>query len=106
MDDLDRSSFGAALHADVDDLFAACLRLGRDVEEYDAELDATVTRFRRDDEWREALSAIRRLLKKHHSHDQLPMRTCLAKWRVLRDKLLPMLTRFHSDRCVEGWGQN
>ena len=103
---LDAGAYDASLRADVSALFTACLHLAKEEEEYDAETDATVRRFRRDPEWRDALTIIRRLLKKHHNHEDLPMRRCLAKWRVLRDKLLPMISRFHGERCVgEGRGR-
>ena len=60
---LDVGEFDASLRSDVSDLFTACLHLVRVVEEYDAEADTTAPTFRRDEEWREALTAIRRLLK-------------------------------------------
>ena len=79
-------------------LFTACLHLGASVEEYDAARDAVVTVFRRDDEWRDALAAILKKLRKYYKHDALPARVALAKWRVLRERLLPMLTLYHKDR--------
>ena len=95
--------------ADEEELFSACLHLGRLREEHDLVLDTVVVRFRRDvDEegtdgkrnWERSLTTIRRLLKKYHSHEDLPMRRCLAKWRILRDKLLPMITLYHRETCV------
>jgi len=39
-----------------------------------------------------------RLLKKHHKHEDLPMRTCLGKWKVLDSRLLPLFSRYSSDQ--------
>jgi len=98
--DLEDASTDPALRADVADLFTACLHLGRSVEEFDAATNATAPVFRRDAQWREALAAVRRLLKRYHTHGALPVRRALAQLRVLRDKLLPMLAAYHADRCV------
>ena len=96
--------------ADEEELFSACLHLGRLREEHDLVLDTVVVRFRRDvDEegtdgkrnWERSLTTIRKLLKKYHGHEDLPMRRCLAKWRVLKDKLLPMITLYYRETCVE-----
>lgn len=89
-----------SLGGDRDYLFTSCLHLGRVLEEHDAEADTIVKRFRRDAQHKDALTVVRRLLKKYHNHDELPIRKCLAEWRVLRDKLLPMISRFHGDTCV------
>ena len=81
--------------ADEEELFSACLHLGRLREEHDLVLDTVVVRFRRDvDEegtdgkrnWERSLTTIRRLLKKYHSHEDLPMRRCLARWRKGQDR--------------------
>ena len=90
------------LGGDREYLFSSCLHLGRVLEEHDAEADTIVKRFRRDAESKDALTIIRRLLKKYHNHDDLPIRRYLSQWRVLRDRLLPMISRFHSDSCVGG----
>ena len=45
---------------DKKDLWAACVALGKTVEEYVLENDTYAKRFRRSDEWKEALTAIRR----------------------------------------------
>ena len=49
-----------ALKADEKDLFAASVELGADVEEYDAENDTFVKRFKRGEDWRDAVNAIRK----------------------------------------------
>lgn len=49
-----------ALHNDNKDLFAAVVALGSEVEEYDAESGVFLRVFKRGEEWREALTAIRR----------------------------------------------
>ena len=90
----------SALRADRDYLFSSCLHLGRVLEEHDAEADTVVKRFRRDAQHKDALTVVRRLLKKYHTDEELPIRRYLAEWRVLRDKLLPMISRFHADACV------
>ena len=94
-------TYDAELQGDREFLFTSCLHLGRLLEEHDAEADTVVKRFRRDALSKNALTAVRRLLKKYHNHDDLPIRRYLSEWRVLRDRLLPMISRFHSDTCVD-----
>ena len=40
-----------------------------------------------------------RTLKKYHSHEELPARAWLAKWGVMRTKLIPLALRYPTDRC-------
>jgi hypothetical protein len=94
----DHSSTDPVVRADMRDLFTAVLHLGTFVEEYDVAADVVAKVFRRDEQWRDALTRVRQLLKKYHAHEHLPARRSLAKWRVLRDKLLPMLRLYHADR--------
>jgi enoyl-CoA hydratase/carnithine racemase len=51
------------LRFDEKDLFSASIALGADVEEYDIEYDAFVKRFKRGEDWNEAISAIRKYEK-------------------------------------------
>ena len=39
----------------------------------------------------------RRLLKKYHTHEDLPARAWLAKWGALRTRLLPLALRYSTD---------
>ena len=59
------------LRADTRDLWTAVTVLGEEAEEYDAATDTTTVRFTRGPEWKEALNAIRKLLKKYHTHEAL-----------------------------------
>jgi hypothetical protein len=52
------------LRFDEKDLFSASIALGADVEEYDIEYDAFVKRFKRGEDWNEAISAIRKYEKR------------------------------------------
>jgi hypothetical protein len=49
-----------ALQNDERDLFAAVVALGEESQEYDLEQDTYVTAFKRSEQWREALNAIRK----------------------------------------------
>jgi hypothetical protein len=105
--ELEADEYDAAFKADREDFFSACLHLGRAVGEFDIESDSMVERFRRDEadgvgadgkrNWERSLTTIRKLLKKYHSHEDLPMRRFLAKLHVLRHKLLPMISLFHHE---------
>ncbi len=86
------------LRSDIADLWAAVSYLGEEGEELDLATDTVVRRFKRREEWREALAAIRKLLKKYHGHEALPVRAALHKWGVFEGKLLPMIQRYHADR--------
>jgi hypothetical protein len=101
--DSDDESLNPVLRADQADLWSAVGYLGEEAEEYDAATDCTVVRFARSVEWKDALHAIRKLLKKYHTSETLPMRTMLHKWSVLSGRLLPMIARYHEDRCVLFW---
>ncbi len=94
------ASLDAVVRADLRDLFAAAAALGGVADEYSVAEGAVVRAFRRGPEWREALARVRQLLKKYHAHEALPARRALAAWRVLRDKLLPLLRSHSDDRCV------
>ncbi len=96
--DSDDDVSSPTLKADAADLWEAVRFLGDDVDEYDAAADAVVPRFSRSPEWRDALNAIRKLLKKYHGHEALPMRACLHRWGVLTGRILPMVARYHTDR--------
>lgn len=95
---LDDDGESPALKGDLADLWSACGFLGETTEEYDVEHDAVLKRFKRSEEWKDALNAVRKLLKKYHNHDRLPIRSTLHKWGILQARLLPMLQRYHSDR--------
>ena len=88
----------AVVRADMRDLFTAVQYLGKFVERYDVATDIVAKVFSRDKQWRDALTRVRQLLKKYHTHDALPARRSLATWRVLRDRLLPLLRLYHGDR--------
>ncbi len=94
----DEDILDPVLRADTRDLWTAVTVLGEEAEEYDAATDTTTVRFSRGPEWKEALNAIRKLLKKYHSHESLPIRLSLHKWGVLSGRLLPMVARYHEDR--------
>ncbi len=96
--DSDDETLNPTLRADLADLWAAVGFLGEETEEYEAATDRVVVRFTRSPDWKEALNAIRKLLKKYHGSDTLPMRTALHKWSVLRGRILPMIERYHEDR--------
>jgi hypothetical protein len=85
------------LRRDEADLFAAVNSLGQTLEEFDADSGRHEARFRREEHWRDALAAVRKLLKKYHRHDALPARGWLARWRVLQDRLLPMVAAYPAD---------
>jgi hypothetical protein len=107
--DLDDTEYGddPALRGDLVELFDACANLGRTVEEFDAASQTTHTVFRRHEkrdgerwDWREALRAVKSLLKRYDGHTRMPVRRALASLRVMSQKLLPMLTHHHDDQCV------
>jgi len=85
------------LRRDEADLFAAVNSLGQTLEEFDADSGRHEARFRREERWREALTAVRHLLKKYHRHDALPARGWLARWRILENRLLPMVAAYPKD---------
>lgn len=49
-----------AIKRDERDLWTAVLYLGETVDEYDLELDAFLPRFRRNEDWKAAVNAIRK----------------------------------------------
>jgi len=98
--ELEGDLFDSALREDTAELFSSCLRLVKTVEEYIPEEDTTSLVVKKDLESGKALKIIRRTLKKYAGHEDLPIRRQLHKWNVLRDKLLPMVSRYHKDRCV------
>lgn len=57
MGDLDEF---VALKRDQNDMFAAVNALGGELEEYDLEHDVILKRFKRGDDWKEGLNAIRK----------------------------------------------
>jgi len=58
--DLEDAKHRQALQNDERDLFAAVVALGEESQEYDLEQDTYVTAFKRSEQWREALNAIRK----------------------------------------------
>jgi hypothetical protein len=48
------------LQNDERDLFAALVSLGEETQEYDVEKDTLVSTFKRSENWKEALAAIRK----------------------------------------------
>lgn len=86
------------LRGDLNDLWATVQYLGKQVEEFDAELGGATLRFNRPEEWREALNSLRKLLKKHHSSESFPVRRKLADWDVFKQKLAPMISLFYDER--------
>ena len=97
LDEDDDPALRAELKHDERDLFAAVNALGQVLEEFNPESGAHEARFRRDEQWRDALAAIRKALKKYHRHEGLPARGWLAKWRVLPDRLLPLVAAYPRD---------
>jgi len=96
--DSDDEKLTTTVRSDLKDLWEIVRFLGEETEEYDARTDTTVVRFSRSPEWKEAVNALRKLLKKYHNHVRLPVRACLQKWGVLSGRLLPMITRYYEDR--------
>lgn len=94
--ELDDEEYNVDLKADLNDLWQATLYIGKTVEEYDTEHSDMVPRFVRTEEWREALTSIRKSLKKYYKTETYPVIRKLAEWHVFRQKLLPML-RTYSD---------
>jgi DNA-directed RNA polymerase specialized sigma24 family protein len=58
--DLEDAKQRQALQNDERDLFAAVVALGEESQEYDLEQDTYVTAFKRSEQWKEALNAIRK----------------------------------------------
>jgi hypothetical protein len=93
---------------DMRDLFAYCSDIGKFVEVYDVASDRVESEFQcvPPNDYSKGpkkfqdrmLKEIRGLLKKYHRHEALPARRGLAKWRVLREKFLPILRQRHTDR--------
>lgn len=88
---MDADEFDGSLKSDLADLWSATHLVGKVIEEYDAELDATVPRFVRGEDWRAALDLVRKVLKKHVTKDTYPVIRELSKWHFFKSKLVPMI---------------